>query len=84
MRFGDTCRALCGAPARYVGFGICAYVSGQSNCVHLNPAIPACGGEDHLPLPMDKTLRKARPIAFKAWITQTPSKKCFGVEMNDD
>lgn len=60
------------------------YVSAQSNCVHMVEAKPATGGEDHFPLPMDKTLRKGRTYAFKAWVTQTKPGKCFGTEMDDD
>jgi hypothetical protein len=84
MRFGDTCRAKNGAPARFIGYGFCMYVSAQSNCVHIAEAVPSTGGEERLPLPMDKTLRQGRTYAFKGWITSTKPTKCFGVEMNDD
>lgn len=58
LKFGDLCRAKCGAPARYVRAGICLYVSSMMG-VDLCPdeACPARGDEKDRVLPSDDGLQ---------------------------
>lgn len=41
MIFGDYCRAKCTAPARFIGDGLCLYVSCQSNDFFIDEVDPA-------------------------------------------
>ena len=55
LAFGDLCRARCSAPARYLGEGLCLFVSAQDNdlCVDHVSDKPYVG---ELPLPTDREL----------------------------
>jgi hypothetical protein len=51
LRIGAYCRAKCSAPARYIGFGKCLYVSAMTNELIVNEAREPDGNEYKLPLP---------------------------------
>lgn len=67
MMTGDVCRAKCGAPARYVGFGVALYVSAMCNDLSADDAKPAKGGETRLPLPENDAVLAANS-ALHAYI----------------
>lgn len=58
--FGEHCRALCGAPARYFYAGYCLFVSAQDNDFKVSPAFIGDGKECGLPLPSDGELKAAK------------------------
>jgi hypothetical protein len=51
IQIGKRCRAKCTAPARYIGFGKCLYVSAMTNELCVDWATPPKGNESKLPLP---------------------------------
>ena len=51
INFAEACRARCGAPARFIGDGLCLFISAMSNDLCVDMALPAIGGELSLPLP---------------------------------
>lgn len=65
LEFGDLCRAKCGAPARYIGYGKALYVSSTTNELVIDDADTVLYDEGSgqacdLPLPDDRSLRKAK------------------------
>ena len=60
FKFGQTCRAKCGAAARYFGDGMCLFFAGQGDEFYIGTAVPSCGTDGSLPLPSDDALRGAR------------------------
>lgn len=59
MTLGDHCRTTSGAPARYVGYGLCLYISCQDNELCMHRCRPATGGEAELPQPFDDEVHAA-------------------------
>ena len=57
LKWGDQCRAKCGAPARYIGNGRCLFVSASCNDLCKDDAAPPKGNEHEFPLPDDYDLR---------------------------
>jgi hypothetical protein len=57
MRRGDKCRARCGAPARFAGFGMCCYVSALDNEIAVDRVDPSGTASDTLPHPSDRCVR---------------------------
>lgn len=62
MNRGDRCRGKCSAPARYVGQGLCLFVSAQDNSLAVDFAVEPTGGEDALPAPSDEELDGAKAM----------------------
>jgi hypothetical protein len=58
-KFGDICRAKCGAQARYLRDGKCLFVCAMDNDLSVDDAVPAAGGEEKFPLPSDEHLEGA-------------------------
>lgn len=65
IKFGDTCRARSGAPARYLQDGWCLFVSCMSNDLCITKAAPKEGREEEFPLPDDEDLDKALIKLFR-------------------
>ena len=59
MKFGDICRASCGAPARYLKEGRCLFICSSNNDLSIDRAIDPTGGEEQFPLPSDEMLEGA-------------------------
>ena len=60
LKFGDRCRALCSAPARYIEQGYCLYLSSQDHELNfdltdMNPCNPP---PSNLSYPSDRELYK--------------------------
>lgn len=62
LAYGDYCRARCTAPARYAGFGMCAFISAQDNSVTVDRVDPEGEPNPSLPHVSDRDLR----IVFSA------------------
>lgn len=65
MKRGDVCRARCTAPARYLGGGMCVFVSAMCNEVELDEAKPATGDEERFPLPSDADLDRMEMLILQ-------------------
>jgi hypothetical protein len=59
LRFGDICRSVSGAPARYISHDFCLYVSAMTNELLVALHLSAKGGEEELPLPTDRECQAA-------------------------
>ena len=66
LQFGAPCRARCSAPARYIGFGKCLYVSAMCNDLGVDLAKEPTGNESDFPLPSTlDVIRYANEEAIK-------------------